>query len=100
LKLNQFFIENLAYSIRTLIDGTFTCNQLTFPQHRNEFCITDEIAFAISKMAWNIGSYYEEKMDVEFAIEIDPNAPAEKKLVGYCLDTEGQRIKVLEDGTI
>jgi hypothetical protein len=50
-------------------------------------------------MAWNIASYYEEKMDVEFAIEIDPNAPAEKKLVGYCLDKEGNRIKVLEDGT-
>jgi len=62
---------------------------LTSDAHRNEFCISDEVAFAISKLAWNIACYYEEKMDVEFAIEIDPNAPAEKKLVGYCLDKEG-----------
>lgn len=38
-------------------------------------------------------------MDVEFAIEIDPNAPEEKKLFGYALDKEGQRIKVKEDGS-
>lgn len=40
-------------------------------------------------MAWNIANYYEEKMDVEFAIEIDPNAPEDKKLFGYAIDKEG-----------
>jgi len=39
-------------------------------------------------------------MDVEFAIEIDPNAPAEKKLTGYAINREGKRIKVKEDGSI
>lgn len=51
-------------------------------------------------MAWNIACYYQEKMDVEFAIEIDPNAPADKKLIGYALDKKGDRIKVKEDGSI
>lgn len=39
-------------------------------------------------------------MDVEFAIEIDPNAPEGKKLFGYALDKEGKRIQVKEDGSI
>lgn len=51
-------------------------------------------------MAWNIANYYQEKMDVEFAIEIDPNAPEGKKLFGFALDKEGKRIRVKEDGSI
>lgn len=39
-------------------------------------------------------------MDVEFAIEIDPNAPEDKKLTGFVLDKEGNRIKVNPDGSI
>ena len=50
--------HNFAYLTRSLIDKSFTCNILTFDNHRKTYCITDDVAMEIAKMAWNIGNYY------------------------------------------
>lgn len=53
-------------------------------------------------MAWKIGCYYEEKQDIEFAIEIDPTVSKDvpQRCQIHAVDKQGKFLKVNEDGTI
>jgi phosphoenolpyruvate synthase/pyruvate phosphate dikinase len=100
LKLDLRESRNLSYLIRSLINKSFTCNLETSDVHQITFSITDSEAEHIARLAWNIANYYKDQRDIEFAIEIDPSAPAEKRLYLYALDKQGKVMMMTDDGRL
>ncbi len=90
LNLDSSEMKDLSYLIRALVDNSFTCNLGTKVQHQDTFCITEEMDVALARMGWDITTYYKDQRDVEFAFEIDPSAPEDKRLELYPLDLSGK----------
>ena len=100
LNLDAGEFRNLSYLMRSLIDKGFTCNLETTDMHRDTFTITDSEVGLIGRMAWNITTYYQDQRDIEFAIEIDPFAPENKRLNLYVIDKDGSMLSMTEKGEL
>lgn len=88
LEAKQF--NDLSYLLRALIDGSFTCNLELSKEHQERFCVPDSEYPRLTDMAWRIAESKQEKVDIEFGIEIDPSVPEGKAIKMYVLDNQGR----------
>lgn len=100
LNLSNQELRNMSYLIRALVDNSFTANYETTSTHQNAFSMTDEQAQYVARMGWAITEYYKDARDIEFAIEIDKNAPADKALKLYVVDDHGNVQGMDEKGNL